>query len=295
MGMKDYFTKTMQNSDGSFKGMFDIENIHVPKKSIDIVSGSGRRLLKILSKNEGDASKKGNHAQVKIIPFEAGKVYIYKNTPNDPDQMRLKKFSDYEITYHGPTSRKEDPITHIKETYSDKTKTRKILTNKNFPIKESGEGIIPILSYFEGKSFNKGGSGNIKRKGCIFRTPKETPSRVDIYISSANIDIKKELGGLYVLSFFFSPGYVLSHFEHALVHHPISKKIKVFKINGYFIWVKCSVSEYPGRPCIQVFSNEQYYESFSSRLIAWRSEDDSLTWSTIKDEEEKMLNNNTWR
>lgn len=267
--------------------MFDIENIHVTKKSIDIVSGSGRRLLKILSKNEGNTSKKGNHAQVKIIPFEARNIYIYRNTPNDPDQMRLKKFSSYEITYHGPTHIKEDPIIHIKELNSRKIKTRRILTDKNFPIKEHGEGIVPMLSYFEGKSFGKGPNMKIKNKGYIFRTPEETPSRVDIYISSANIDIKKELSGLYIFSFFCSPDYVLSYFNHALTHQPISKKIKVFKINEYFIWVKCSVVDYSGRPYIQVFSNEKYYESFSNRLVAWRNEDNSLTWSTIKDEEEK--------
>lgn len=287
MEIKDYFTESMQNSDGSFKGMFDINETQVSKKSIDIINGNGKRLLKIISKNEGDASEKGNYAQVKIIPFESSRVYIYQNIPSDPDQIRLKRFSNYEITYHGPTYNKETPIIHIKEFCNQKTKTRRILINNNFPVEEHGEGIIPILSYFEGKSFGKGSDEKIKNKGYIFRTPKETPSRVDIYISSANIDIKKELGGLYIFSFFCSPDYVLSYFDHALTYYPISKKIKVFRVNDYFIWVKCSVANYSGRSYIQVFSNEKYYESFSNRLVAWRNKDNSLTWSTIKEEEEK--------
>lgn len=288
ISIKDYFTPPMQEEFGKSIGMFELKNTQSSKSGVNIINGSNIRLFKILAKDEGDKSHEGNFAQIKIIPMEARKILIYKNIPSDPEQKRLPKFRDFEITYHGPTRKKKTPITHISESRPNGKKHHTTLINRNFPIESNSKNIVPILSFFEGRCFDNKieKSKNPKKNNAHkFVTPRNYRSRIDIYVSSSKIDLRESLGGHFMFSFLFSPDYVLSSMGKPLIHSPISRPITIFKTKDYFIWIRCSVSEYSGRPYIQLFSNEDYYDDFSSRSLAWKGRDGKLVWSTIKEED----------
>lgn len=293
LSIKDYFTPPMQKDFGGSICMFCLDGKDENKKSLNIYNSQGVRLFKIIAKSEGDKSETGEFAQIKIIPMKARKVLIYKNMPSDPEPKNLPRFRDFEITYHGPTSRKKTPITHISEIQKSGKKIHKTLINKNFPINKNSNDAVSIISFFEGNIFdNPKLPKEISEKSNAhnFKTPINYRSRIDVYASSSEADINSVLEGHYFFSFLFSPDYVLSSLNHPLIHTPISSPINIFRVKDYLVWVRCTVSEYRGRPYIQLFSNEKYYENFSNRVLAWKGSDGEMVWSTIKEEEEKLKN-----
>lgn len=282
----DYFTPTMHQADGSVK-MLDLQD--EPRSRLYILNSKGKKLLQLAVKNEPTQNDSSTFAQLKLIPYGLRKAQIWRNSPSDPQQTRLSNAWEYELTYHGTGNQNQAPKIHLIEKRRGQ-KEYTTLIDMTLPLSQELFRFVPLFSMNPGFANAQLATEEVKKKAHVFHIT-EGSVQLDFYISGSEAEIQLAFNTHHGLSLFFALDYLCTKKQGVLKPVIIAMPISGFRMGNYRIWVRCSLSDYSGRPMMQFYQNSRYYESFANRPIAWPDGQGGFSWSNIAEEDARTVQN----
>lgn len=274
----DYFTPD-SFSPGGGVGMLQVSE--EVRKSFYLTNYNDEKLLKIIIKNEPHHKVEGTHAQIKIIAHGIKRAHIWKDEPSDPD---IEVISDgVELTYHGSKLGSALPKVHMKARSGYKT-----LIDDSLGLPIGTDMPVPLFSMECGYKNSGKWGGLVTKRAHVASTGNPGNVRVDFYFCSGEMDVGAFYHSMYFFSMFSTQDYLLSKKNNPFDSGLIIAPILFFRVGGYMLILRRSLSSYQGRPYLSFYSNKKYYQKFSNRPVAYRSADGSLDWSTMGVEDERL-------
>jgi len=280
--IETFFDFRSKNSDGSFSMYQWSEDA---KNRLYIVNRHRKKLLQFIVKDELYASRQVTFAQIKIIPYAVERAKVYNDEPGDPSLFRIYK--ELELTYHGGPKEDEAPKIHLKIAAVSKNRYR-TLVDCSLCLDSSVPRLAPVCSFFPGYEFDRPLTDKISKKSHTFQVDSNLPIRFDFYLSGRNFDHHAYINSMYSMSMFFSLDYLIAEGNSPLQGLPIVQPIAGFAMKDYYLWVRCSRSIHGGKPFIQFYNNNDYYEKIMNRRIAYKNENGQTHWSTMLDKEREI-------
>jgi hypothetical protein len=280
--IEDFFDFRSENSDGSFSMYQWNENA---KDRLYIVNRHHKKLLQFIVKDEPYANNEVTFAQIKIIPYDVKRAKVYNDHPEDPSLFRI--YRELELTYHGGTKDDKRAKIHLKIAALSKNRY-KTLVDCSLGLDSSIPYPAPVCSFFPGYEFDRLMTEKISKKSHIFQVNSNYPIRFDFYLSGRNFDIHTYMNSMYSMSMFYSLDYLIAKENSPFQGLPMVQPITGFAMKHYYIWVRCSRSTHVGKPFIQFYNNDDYYEKVMDRRIAYIDKNNLTHWSTMLDKEKEI-------
>lgn len=281
----DYFTPAMRQPDGTVR-MFEWQDEALNR--LYILNAGGSKLLQFVAKDEANQAEGRTCAQLKIIPYRIRKALVWSDQPDDPQRLQLSRAWEYELTYHGPGPENQSPKIHLIEKRNGH-KHYNTLIDFALPLSQDLSRMVPLLSLNTGYACYQGSAEKVRRQVHVFRIAEPGPTQVDFYLLGANADVNLAFNTHHGLSLFFALDYLCSATQGILRSVQIAMPITGFRMGNYWLWARCSLSDYQGRPMLQFYQNARYYEKYAQRPMAWYDDAGKLVWSTIEDEDARLV------
>lgn len=222
---------------------------------------------------------------MKIIPYGMDRAKVYRDQSDDPNLVRIH--GDFELTYHGGPKDDQTPKIHMKVIAPSSHRYR-TLVDCSLSLNSDLPRLVPVCSLFPGYEYNKPVTDKISKKAHIFKVDSIYPVRFDIYLSGFNFDHHAYMSSIYSFNMFFSLDYLIENEACPLRGLPIVQPISGYVMRGYYLWIRCSKSSHQGRPFIQFYNNERYYDKFMNRRTAWVDKSGHTHWSSMLNEESRI-------
>lgn len=276
--VNDYFTpESIYGSDV----IRMLEFVSKNSKSIYVLNRHGDKLLKLAIKNEKLANSAQKCAQVKIILYGIKRAYVWNDLPSDPDVVALK--DNIEITYHGSRYNNRSAKVHLKSMSGYKT-----ILDDSLELQSDWHHPVPLFALETGYANDSKRNNPVTKSGHKVSSEYRGGIRFDFYLAGKNMDQKRFLDSIYFFMLFFTQDYLASSTRNELTGGKIIAPIKSFLMGEYQVIVRRSVSKYVGRPKLIFYKNRNYFSKFMDRSLARRNADGSMSWSTMRAEEERL-------
>lgn len=276
-----FFDFTHKNVDGSFTMYQCHDNA---KDRLYILNRNVKKLAQFIVRNEPHKSDGLSYAQIKIIPYALRKAKVYTDQQNDPKSYRIK---DLELTYHGGANESHNAKIHLK-IISSSGNRYKTLVDNSLELDIALPRLVPLCSLFPGYEFHNPNTAKTKKNSHLFQVDSDHPIRLDFYLSGKNFDFNAYMNSMYSMNMFFSLDYLIKKENSPFQGMPIVQPITGYMMNNYYLWVKCSRSDYVGKPFIQLYNNIDYYTKVMNRRIAYPNSDGTVHFSTMLDKEREI-------
>lgn len=276
-----YFDFKHKNVDGPFSMYHWLDNA---KDRLYILNRNGKKLAQFIVRNEQHKRDGLSYAQIKIIPYALRKAKVYTDQQNDPKSYRIK---DLELTYHGGANKSQKPKIHLK-IFSSSGNRYKTLVDNSLELDNALPRLVPLCSLFPGYEFDNPKIGKTKKNSHLFQVDSDHPVVLDFYLSGKNFDFHAYMNSLYSMNMFFSLDYLIKKENSPFQKMSIVQPITGYMMNNYYLWVRCSRSNYTGKPFIQLYNNIDYYDKVMNRRIAYLNDDGTAHFSTMLDKEQEI-------
>ncbi len=279
MDITAFFTAQSRHPDGSVSMLAtEVEN----RKALYLTNLHGQKLLKISVKSEAHKHQGTQHAQIKVITYGIDRAWLWRDRPSDPDIARLH--DGVELTYHGGASGDMTPKVHIKVTTGRYT----TLIDDSLHLPHNTEHPVPLFSLETGYANRREVTNRVNKAAHVMDAGSSEPVRFDFYLAGADIDMHAFVNSMYFFNFFWTQDYLLMAKNLPLTSGLIIAPITFFRMGQYQLAVRRSVSSHAGRPRLHFYNNKNYYEKLMNRRTATPNADGSLTWSTMREEDARL-------
>lgn len=251
------------------------------RKTLYLTNANGQKLLKIVVKNESCFESDGQYAQIKIVPYGIKRALVWRDLPSDPLHPILH--DDVTLTYHGGKGAGQAPKVHVKATTGYRT-----LIDDSLELHSDLDFPVPVFSLETGFANQRALVNPVTKKCHCLAAGSQAPVRFDVYVASASMDIPAFVDSMYFFNLFWTQDYLIASKDHPLTSGLIIAPIMFFRMGGYQVVVRRSVSKYCGRPRLQFCSNKNFYDKLMNRRTARPNPDGTLAWSTMAEDEARL-------
>jgi hypothetical protein len=266
------------------------ETFDESKKRLYMLNHKGRKLLQLVMKEEPFTKDHKSFIQIKLIPYKFSFVNVHKDNLCLPEKYRIQ--DDINFTYHGGALGDKNPKIQLKA--ETKIRQYQTLVDSSFTLTDEELLLVPICSLYPGYLSTQPCIDEVKKQGYKFVPSVEHFFKIDIFFSGIGFNLYKYFETMVSFNMFFDLDFMIAQDKCPINYCKMTNPITGYKINNYHLFVRSSISIYRGRPFLQFYDNNNYYQKFMNRNVAIPNDDKSVTWSNMH-EEEKRINNSYYK
>ncbi|MDD3883599.1 MAG: hypothetical protein PHW66_01575 [Gallionella sp.] len=273
------FTPQSLNPDGGITML-----AHEPenRRVLYLTNQYGQKLLKIVVKSETQKFLDTKHAQIKIITYGIKRAWVWRDQPSDPQIAILR--DGVNLTYHGGQKNGQNPKVHIKATTGYIN-----LIDDSLQLPSDTYHPVPLFSLETGYANQWALTNPVTKSGHIISTGDCQSVRFDLYLVGSEMDLGAFFNSMYFLTLVGTHDYLVAAKNCPLTSGLIIAPITFCHMGNYQVLIRRSVSNQNGRPRLHFYNNKNYYAKLMNRPTATKNDDGTLNWSTMAQEDERLL------
>ena len=276
--------------DGSISMLTGDDSDH---QALFLTNFHGEKLLKLVVKNEVAARPhtpatgtngcdQDQYAQIKIVRYHVNHAVIWNDRPDDPQRIRLRR--NVELTYHGSANSDRTSKVHIKAANRYVT-----LIDDTLTLPRDAEIPLPLFSFETGHANGYTAKYPVTKKSCHkLSSGHPGPVRFDISITSADADMQAFFTSMYGMSLLWNQDYLIAQKNLPITSGRAIAPIWLFRMRGYRLMVRRSLSNHQTLPYLQFHNNKHFYEKLMSRKTAIIDASGNAHWSTMAEEDARI-------